>query len=63
MGNGQEAAFVMNRSSASGAGLILTSGLGPPAYENVSGTIWISLEKGMGVVVGGAAICKINDMM
>lgn len=51
-GNGQEAAFVLNRSSVREAGLIFTLALGYLEYENVSGPIWTSLEKRMGAGEG-----------
>lgn len=43
MGNGQEAAFVMNRSSGWEAGLIPALGVDLLGYEKVLGPIWTSL--------------------
>lgn len=60
MGHGQEAAFVMNRSSGCEAGLILTLEVGHPGYENVSEAhLDFFNRKGKG---RKSTLCKMYDM-
>lgn len=62
-GNGQEAAFVRNRSSAREAGLIFTLGLGYLEYEMYPANLGFLGKKNGGGEGGKAVTSKTYDMM